>query len=133
MRLLDILNNKQFKIKSFYRKNKSPGGGCAIIYNESRFTFTDPDICVPEGVEAVWSVLTPVAGPTQQLKVKRIAVASMYVSPRSKFKSETIDHIIETIHILRAKYDNQISFLLGGDVNRIDVTDILECYRDCAK
>ena len=128
MRLRDILNCKKFKIKSFYRKSKSPGGGCAIIYNESRFTFTDPDICVPEGVEAVWSVFTPVAGCTQHLKVKRIAVASIYVSPRSKYKSETISHIIETIHMLRATYDNQISVLISGDFNRIDITDILECY-----
>ena len=36
-RLHDIIKNKQFKCVSSYRKNKSPGGGCAIIFNESRF------------------------------------------------------------------------------------------------
>ena len=29
---------------------------------------------------------------------------------------------------MRAKYDNDISFLIGGDFNRLDVADILECY-----
>ena len=125
MRLHNILNSKQFKIKSNYRKTKSPGGGCAIIYNESRFRFTDPDIIVPENVEAVWSVMTPTSQVSQELKVKRIAVASFYVSPRSKYKTETVDHIIETIHILRAKYNNEINILIGGDFNRVD---ILECY-----
>ena len=50
------------------------------------------------------------------------------MSPRSKFKNETIDHIIATIHILRAKYDNDVKFLIGGDVNRLDISEILECY-----
>ena len=70
----------------------------------------------------MWSVFSLVTGCSLQLKVKRIEVASIYVSPRSQYKPETIDHIIETIHILRAKYDNDVNFCIGGDV------DILECY-----
>jgi hypothetical protein len=62
------------------------------------------------------------------LKVKRIAVGSYYVSPRSRHKQEVIDHIIDTIHILRAKYDNDVSFLIGGDFNRLDISDILDSY-----
>ena len=42
-RLDDIIKNKQFKCVSSYRKNKSPGGGCAIIFNESRFIASDPE------------------------------------------------------------------------------------------
>ena len=126
--LNEIIKNKNFKIVSYYRKNKSPGGGSAIIFNENRFRATDPEVSVPENVEAVWSIFSPVAGCTQQLKVKRIAVASIYVSPRSQHKSETIDHIIETIHILRAKYDNEINFCIGGDLNHLPIADILECY-----
>ena len=63
-----------------------------------------------------------------KIKVKRIVIGSIYVSRRSKFKNETIDHIIATIHILRAKYDNDMQFLIGGDVNRLDISEILECY-----
>ena len=128
MRLPDVLKSNQFKSVSYFRKNRSPGGGCAIIFNENRFKASSADICVPDEVEAVWSVFTPVAGCTQQLKVKRIAVCSVYVSPKSKQKVETLEHIIETIHVLRAQYDNDINFLIGGDVNRLDINDILECY-----
>ena len=42
---------------------------------------------------------------------------------------EFIEHIMETIHILRAQYDNEVNFLIGGDVNRLDFSDILDCYR----
>ena len=128
MRLKDIIKNKNYKYVSYFRKNRSPGGGCAIIFNESRFKATDPEIVVPENVEAVWSVFSPKAGFDKQLKVKRIAVCSVYVSPRSQHKLETINHIIEEIHLLRAKYDNEVNFCIAGDFNRLDITDILECY-----
>ena len=61
-------------------------------------------------------------------KVKRIAVGTFYVSPRSTHKDATIDHIIESIHILRSKYDNEIHFLLGGDLNRVNINPILDSY-----
>ena len=60
--------------------------------------------------------------------VKRIAVASYYVSPKARNKQEIIEHIIETIHTLRAQYDNEVHFLIGGDFNRLYITDILDCY-----
>lgn len=41
---------------------------------------------------------------------------------------KTIDHIIETIHTLRGKYDNDVNFLIGGDFNRLKITDILDSY-----
>ena len=123
-----ILNSRQFNTVSYYRKNQSPGGGCAIIYDKNQFLATDPEIAVPENVEAIWSILTPASECQNRHNVKRIAVASIYVSPRSKFKPETIEHIVESIHILRAKYDNDIKLLIGGDFNRLDISEILECY-----
>ena len=120
-RLDNILNSGQYKTVSYYRKNRSPGGGCAIIYDENKFRLTDKDIHVPDNLEAVWSVFTPVSNENQRFKVKRIAVGSIYVSPWSKFKTEVIEHIIETIHILRAKYNNEISFCIGGDFNKVDI------------
>ena len=62
------------------------------------------------------------------MKVKRIAVGSYYISPRSRHKQDTVDHIIDTIHILRAKYDNDIHFIIGGDFNRTNISDILDSY-----
>ena len=44
------------------------------------------------------------------------------------YKTATIDHIIETIHLLRTKYDNEVNFLLGGDFNRLNINTILDSY-----
>ena len=51
-----------------------------------------------------------------------------YVSPRSMHKPATIDHIIETIHLLRSQYDNEVIFLLGGDFNHLNINSILDSY-----
>ena len=58
-----------------------------------------------------------------QMKVKRIAVGSIYISPRSKQKKETIDYVVESIHMLTAKYNNKIHFC--GNFNKVETIDIL--------
>ena len=88
------------------------------MYDKGRFRLIDDDIFVPEGIEAVWGVL---------------AVCAIYVSPKSKVKQETIDHLIETIHLLRSKYDNDVSYFISGDFNRLDINDILDCYGGLAQ
>ena len=98
------------------------------MYHKNWFTLIDDDIYVPEGIEAVWGVFSPVSEDVNKLKVKRIAICAIYVSPKSKVKPETIDHLIETIHLMRSKYDNDIHFLISGDFNRLDINDILDCY-----
>ena len=127
-----MLSLSQFKSTSYCRqkvnKNRQPGGGCAIIYNESRFEVTPFDICVPDYVEATWAIFTPLSNSTLKHKVNRILVGAIYVSPRSRHKIETIDHIIEAIHSARARFGNDIYFLFGGDFNRLDVTPILDSY-----
>ena len=52
----------------------------------------------------------------------------MYVSPSSVYKTKTIDHIIETIHFLKSQHGSEIKFLIGGDVNRINIDKILHSY-----
>ena len=124
-RIKQLIDSKHFKTFSYFRRNKSPGGGCAIIYKvDKKINFHQADIHVPENVEAVWAVCTQ-AAVNPQMKVKRIAVGSIYISPRSKHKKETIEHIIETIHMLRAKYNNEIHFCIGGDFNKVETSDIL--------
>ena len=71
---------------------------------------------MPNGVEACWSVFKPL---NKMDNIENIAIASIYVSPNSKFKTATIKHIIDTIHLLRAKYDNKINYLIGGDQDRL--------------
>ena len=38
MRLDTILNSSLYKSISYFRKNRAPGGGCAILFNENRFS-----------------------------------------------------------------------------------------------
>ena len=130
-RLDTVLKNSLYKSISYYRKNRATGGGCAILFNESKFSVLDLNIPAPQEVENVWALFTPKQaglsfGP--YMNVKRIAVASYYISPRSRHKKDTIDHIIDTIHCLRARYDNDIHFLIGGDFNKTPITDVLDCY-----
>ena len=122
-----ILNVPSYKNISYYRKNRAPGGGCAIVYNENRFCVQDLSIPAHMEIENTWALITP-KQPAVGLDVKRIAVASYYISPRSRHKQETIEHIIHTIHTLRAQFNNDISFLAGGDFNRVDISDILDSY-----
>jgi hypothetical protein len=99
-----------YKVHSYKREKvkakKQPGGGCAIVYNENRFKATKLDIPIPKGVEACWLILKPL---NSNDLVEHIAIASIYVSQTSKFKTAKIDHIIDTIHLLRAQFDNRVN------------------------
>ena len=89
--LENLLSSEQFKVVSYKRSqigNKQPGGGCAIIYNENRYKVSKPELPVPVGVEAAWVVFTPLSN-TVHHRVKKIAVGTFYVSPRSPHKDAT--------------------------------------------
>ena len=88
------------------------------------------EIPAPVEIENTWALITPKqaglsSGP---MNVKRIAVGSYYISLCSSYKQETIEHIIDTVHTLRAKYDNEINFCIGGNFNQVDISDSLDCY-----
>ena len=125
----ELMGLDNYKVHSYKREKKKskkqPGGGCAIIYNENRFRASKLDIYVPPGVEACWLLLKPL-NPTDL--VENIAMAAIYVSPSSKFKTATINHIIDTLHIIRAQYDNKVNFLIGGDLNQLKIEQILDAY-----
>ena len=63
----------------------------------------------------------------KQAKVVRICLASVYISPRSKFKTETIHHLIESIHYIKSVYES-ISLVVTGDFNRTDISSLLDSY-----
>ena len=96
IRLKDIIGTDRYQTISYHREGNRTGGGCAIVYNDTRFNVEKIDVEVEAGVEAVWALVTPKVR-TVCSKVKRIAVGSFYVSPNSIHKPATIDHIIETI------------------------------------
>ena len=116
-----------YHVISYHRGGDRTGGGCAIIYTDKRYKVEKIDVDKAEGVEAVWAMFTPREN-NNKSRIKRIAVGSFYVSPNSKFKTATIDHIIETIHIIRSRYDNEVNFLFGGDFNRLNINSILDSY-----
>ena len=58
-RLSSVLDNKLYKSISYYRKNRAPGGGCAILHNEKRFSVLDLDIPSLDEIENVWALMTP--------------------------------------------------------------------------
>ena len=121
-----LLDSDQFKSIS-YARPKRPGGGCAIIYNDARFEVTELKMDIPDGVEAAYALLVP-RNKDKSVRVKQIVVGSFYTSPNSRHKSATIEHIIESIHLLRAKFDNEVNFILGGDFNRLPISEIMDAY-----
>jgi hypothetical protein len=95
------------------------GGGVAIVYCEENFSVEDPGIDTPEGIEAVWVVLTPKNKDIDT--VKKILVGGVYISPRSQNKQATIDHIIQTMCLVQSQYECQVRHLISGDLE-----DVLE-------
>ena len=85
------------------------------------------NISVPEGVEICWAMFTPKHFDRALHRVQKICVGSVYVSPRSKFKEEAVDHIIDTIHLINST-EESVHFLIGGDLNRVDISPILNSY-----
>jgi len=140
----ELLASPHYSILSYCRGREAPatrldgkhagksypgktGGGTAIIYNHQTFQAIDTEIGVPAGVEAKWCVLAP-RGLEEQVQVQRICVGSIYIAPRSPYKKETISHLIHTIHLIKARYDNNVHFLIAGDFNRVDITEVLDSY-----
>ena len=82
---------------------------------------------IPEGVEAVYGLFIQIR-PDPSLRVKKIMFGSFYVSPNSLYKAATIEHIIDTTHVFRSRYDNEVNFILGGDFNRLNISDIFYSY-----
>ena len=127
--LEDLLNLQQFKVISYRRpkrkERRQPGGGAAIIYNENRFHVEKINVAIPHGVEIVWSLVKP---KQYTADIQKIAMASVYISPNSVYKTKSIDHIIETIHFLKSQHGSGLKFLIGGDLNRINIDKILNSY-----
>ena len=118
----NLLNLHQYKVISYRRPkrkaNRQPGGGAAIVYNDYRFMVSEIDFPVPHGVEIVWALVKP----KQTVgNVQKIAIASVYIRPSSVYKTKTIDHIIQTIHLLKSQHGSELRFVIGGDLNRINI------------
>ena len=126
--LEDLLASTPYRVHSYRRPRGRTGGCCAVIYNESKFKVEKINVNIEEGIETVWVMMTPRILDHKLQNVKRVCIGSIYIAPRSEFKSETMSHIIQTIHYIRSKYDNQVHFIIGGDVNKVDYSDVIDSY-----
>ena len=86
---------------------------------------TVPNIKVPDGVKVVWAILSPKVT-SKDSKIKNIYFASVYISPKSKFKRQTIAHIVESIQIVRSHYDNDIKYCIASNYYKVWIDDILD-------
>ena len=121
--LQDALKMEHYKVISYRRPPPRVGGGAAIIYTEQNFTVEAPQAPVEEGVEACWAIFTPRSKDLPN--VKRICVGSVYIAPKSRFKQQSVDHIVDVMFQMKARYGNQVNFAISGDFNKYPVCDIL--------
>ena len=117
-----------YKVLAYRRGQGRRGGSCAIIFNEVKYKVEQVRVDTLEDIESVWAILTPRQLDHNLQRVKRICIGSIYIAPRSSMKQETMDHIIQTIHMIRSTYDNQVHFIIAGDANRTNYQDVLDSY-----
>ena len=126
--LENLIQIEDYRVITAVNPRNFRGGKPALIVNEGKYFIKqlNPDpITVPDGVEAVWALLTPKnAQPNNQFS--HIAVASIYYrGPKSTRKDALFDHIAETYHLLMAKYGTGLQFIIAGDTNRLNLKPIL--------
>ena len=124
----DMMEGTGYRILAYRRKGGRRGGSCAIIYNQVKFKVEEVNVDTEEGIESVWALLTPRHLDHSLQRVKRICIGSVYIAPRSSMKQETMDHIIQTIHMIRSRFDNSVNFIIAGDTNKTNYQDILDSY-----
>ena len=100
MPLDQLLKLDDYEIISMVKKREFKGGNPAILVNKQKYFVKricpDP-ICVPVGVEAVWTLITPRKNNSHKLKY--IAVCSLYYrGPKSTKRQELFDHSAKTFH-----------------------------------
>ena len=100
------------------RKTKR-GGGVAIIYNTEDMNMMDPEIMIPHNLEVIWRVGCPKKGPR-----KNIIFGAIYYPPRARKKEKIKTHILETLHLLMARYP-EAEICIGGDKNELKLDEIV--------
>ena len=124
--LEDIIKLQDHVVISNPHQRKGVGGRPALIINQKKFhvkNVTQSLIKIPWGTEAVWAVITP-KGITKESKIQRIALCSFYSKPDSRRKTQLIDHINQAFHIIIAKYQRGLHFILAADSNNLKLEHI---------
>ena len=126
--LENVIQIDGYRVVTAVNPRNFKGGKPALIINEEKYDikYLNPDpITVPDGVEAVWALLTP-KGAKPNNEFSHIAVASIYYrGPKSTRKDALFDHIAQAYHLLMTKYGTGLHFIIAGDTNRLNLSPIL--------
>ena len=125
--LNDIINLPNHTVISNPHQRKGVGGRPALIINNSKYhirNLTQTLIEIPWGVEATWAIISP-KEVTNDSKIKRIALCSLYSKPDSRKKSLLIDHINHAFNLISTKYSDGLHFIIAGDTNDLKLDNIL--------
>ena len=134
----ELIRIDGYSVISNVHQRNGKGGRPAIIAKSSKFNvenLTQTLIKIPWGVEMVWAVLTP-KNVSNNSKIQKIVVGSIYSKPDSRKKSLLLDHIAEVYHLLSSKYRKGLHWVLAGDTNDLKLNPILDLnikLKQCVK
>ena len=123
----DIINLPSHMVISNPHQRKGIGGRPALFINQDKYhirNLTQTLIDIPWGVEAVWALISP-KNVTNNIKIKRIALCSLYSKPNSKKKTLLLDHISHAFNVISAKYNDDVHFIIAGDTNDLKLDSII--------
>ena len=113
-------------ISNIYQRH-GKGGRPALIVNENKFNvqnLTNTIVDLPWGVEVTWALITPKNVSNASI-IQKIVCAAIYCKPKSKKKTELLDHISSTYNFLNTKYGKGLFWMLAGDTNDLKLDAIL--------
>ena len=116
-----MLELEGLKYISTPRGSYKRGGGCAIVAYLPKYTLDKIDVNIPRSVEVVYGLLRP---KQPSAEVKEIIVVAFYSPPKSRMKTQLLDHIISTCQVLLTKYP-RAAIVIGGDRNEMSISPLL--------
>ena len=117
-----MLQMEGLKYISTPRPSCKRGGGTAIVVNLAQFSLEKIDVPKPKSIEVTYGLLR---AKSATAKYKEIIAVAFYSPPRSRKRSELLDHITTTCQALMTKYPNA-AIAIGGDRNEMSISPLLD-------
>ena len=124
-----LLEEHGLAFKSCPRPSTKRGGGSAVIVNTRKFTVEKLPVLVPHKLEVVWCLVRP-KEVKKSTTFKEIIVTSFYSAPNYRKNNKLVQHLIDQMHLLLAKYP-KAGFMCGGDRNKMDTQPIEDALPRC--
>ena len=116
-----MLEIEGLKYISTPRASNKRGGGCAIVAHLPKFSLEKIDVSIPRSVEVVYGLLRP---KQQSAQLREIIAVAFYSPPKSRKKTQLLDHIVATCQSLLTKYP-QAGIVIGGDRNEMSISPLI--------